>query len=114
MRLPFRNATVIAIAGHGYSDDWDDSATAGATTWTGTADAFLSDDRQNEYTDGRATTIVTRSIVVPKDLPVTVGDTLTVRWRDSTVTATVRAVLRSEPPKGVGLSATTRLEIELG
>lgn len=114
MRLPFRNATVTAINAAGLSDDWDDSATSGSVTWSGTADAYLSDSRQNEYTDGRSTTVVTRTVVVPKDLPVAIGDTLTMTWRSTAVTAKVRAVLRREPPRGAGLAGTSLLEIELG
>jgi hypothetical protein len=114
MRLPFRNATVTAVNAHGLMDDWDDTATIGSVAWSGVCDAYLTDTRQNEYTDGRSTTVVTRSVVVPKSLPVSVGDTLTIGWRSQTLTAKVQAVLRREPPPGAGLAGTTLLEIELG
>lgn len=113
MRLPHRNAIVTAVTGKAFSEGWDQAGTLGAASWTGSADAYVTDKSHNEYSGDGSSLIVTRTVVVSNDLPVAVGDTLTITWRDSTISPVVKGVVRREPPPGAGLSATTLLEIEL-
>lgn len=115
MRLPHSNATVTAISAKAFSADWDDGGTVSGAYWTGRADAYLTDERHNDYLNGSSTLVVTRSLIVPSELAVNVEDTLTVLWGGQTITATVRGILRQNPPPGIPAAvATSVLEIEFG
>ncbi len=111
MRLPHANARLTSVTRKGYAEDWDDAATSGSSRWTGVADAYISDDQRNIYEDGRASKIISRSIVVPADLSVEVGDVLTLSFRGSTITPAVKGILRQQPSPGI--DGTTLLEVEL-
>lgn len=112
MRLPHGNARITAVTGKGYSEDWDSAGTTAASArWTGVADAFVVDERRNVYDGERASTVVTRSVVVPAELDVRIGDSLTMTYQGAPLTLRVKGLVEQEPPPGV--PGTTVVEAEL-
>ena len=111
MPLPSHNATLTSIAPDGYTADWTSTATTAAATWTGTADAWVRDDRRNVYTNGAASTVVERTVVLPSNLTVNIGDTLTLVWKGATITPQVKGVVRREPPAGIAGSMVVEIEV---
>lgn len=111
MNLPHANASVTSVTAHGYTDDWSSASAAGSVTWTGTADAVVRDERRNVYGNGESSTVISRTVVVPADLALTIGDTLTVTWRGAASSMVVKGIVRREPPRGV--SGTTLVEVEI-
>ena len=109
--LPHRNATLTAITAHGYEGDWASASTDGSATWTGTAAAVVVDDTRRESTGSSSSVLVTRSVVLPAALSVNVGDKLTLSWHGTTITPTVKSVVRREPPAGV--DGTLLVEVEV-
>jgi hypothetical protein len=115
MKLPaITNATLSAVAGAGFSDDYDQSATAGASKWTGSESVYF--QRQTERVDagGRSDVIVGRSVVVSDDLAVAweIGDVLTVTpLGEAQQTLKVRRVA---PTRAPGLAGVVRLAVDDG
>lgn len=111
VRLPHANARLTAVTRKGYSEDWDDAGTSGSSRWTGISDAYISDDQRNTYDSGRASKVISRSVIVPSGISVEVGDTLTISYKGATISPAVKGILQQEPPPGI--EGTTVLEVEL-
>ncbi len=101
MNLPQANARLTAVVARGHSEDWDEGEEAGAERWAGTADAYVQQAQQQVRDGARDSTVVTRSIVLPPNVPVHVGDTLRLVWRETPVSWPVVAVTERVAPPGV-------------
>jgi ribosomal protein S28E/S33 len=112
MRLPQANARLTAVTGRGYSEDWDAAGTAGSTRWSGQADAYVQTQAQEVRDGGRDSTVITRSVVLPSEVPVEVGDTLALTYRETAVSWPVVSVIARTGPAGV--RSTTLVEVEPG
>jgi hypothetical protein len=115
--LPHSNALLTAIVSAGGSEDYDASAAAGSSKWTGSAEAYFTEQRERSYAAGQADVILRRSLIIPGDLASELdlleGDTLTVRFRGDNLSLRVRMIERREPPPGAH-PATIRLTLEEG
>ena len=114
MRLPaITNATLTAVAGAGFSDDYDDAATAGASKWTGSEDVLYSTSMTEQNAAGTSDVIEARSLVVSDDLDVDfeIGDVLTWTYRGDTQSDSVQRIAPTTAP---GLAGVVRLVIEDG
>jgi hypothetical protein len=114
MKLPaITNATLTAVTGAGFSDDYDDAATAGASKWSGSEDVFYRTSAERIDAGGSSDVIVGRSLVVSDALAVDfeIGDVLSWTYRDEAQSATVRRVAPTTAPD---LAGVVRLVIEDG
>lgn len=112
-RLPHSNATLTLVEAGSAVEDWDAVATR-ATVWSGIAQAYVMRADSREGTaDGSASSVVTsRTVLVPRPIPVSIGATLTLVTRDGrTERVTVRGVDYQTPPAGV--SAPVRVTGEV-
>jgi hypothetical protein len=115
MKLPaITNATLSAVAGAGFSDDYDQSATAGASKWTGSESVYFQRETERVDAGGRSDVIVGRSVVVSDELAVTweIGDVLTVTpLGEAQQSLKVRRVA---PTRAPGLAGVVRLAVDDG
>lgn len=111
LRLPHRNAVLTSIKASSLASDWDTASSDGAVIWTGTADAVVQDDSRRLSEGEDSSKIITRTIILPSDLTIAVGNTLSLEWNGSTITPTVKSVTRREPP--APLDGTLLIEVEL-
>jgi hypothetical protein len=113
MRLPQVNATRVAIRGPGFSAEGDLPATDGDAKWTGTADAYLSEEQVTSTAAGRLDLFRRDVLIIPGDLrpPVDLqlGDTVTFRYADTVQTRAVRGV---RARLLAAMLATVRLDLE--
>jgi hypothetical protein len=115
MKLPaITNATLSAVAGAGFSDDYDQSATAGASKWTGSEPVYFQRETERVDAGGRSDVIVGRSVVVSDELAVTweIGDVLTVTPLGESVQSL--KVRRVAPTRAPGLAGVVRLAVDDG
>jgi hypothetical protein len=111
LRLPHRNAVLTSIKASSLASDWDTASSDGAVIWTGTADAVIVDDTRRVTEGSDSSKIVTRTVILPSELTVTVGNKLSLDWNDTTITPIVKSVVRREPP--APLDGTLLIEVEL-
>lgn len=111
LRLPHRNAILTSVKASSLASDWNTASSDGSIIWSGTADAVIMDDSRRVTDGSDSSKIVTRSIVLPSALPITVGNKLSLDWNASTITPTVKSVVRREPP--APLEGTILVEVEL-
>jgi hypothetical protein len=115
MKLPaITNATLSAVAGAGFSDDYDQSATAGASKFAGEEPVYFGRTTERVEAAGRSDVIVGRSVVVSDELAVTweIGDVLTVTPLGESVQSL--KVRRVAPTRAPGLAGVVRLAVDDG
>jgi len=111
LRLPHRNAVLTSIKASSLASDWDTASSDGAVIWTGRADAVITDDVRRLTEGDDSSKIIKRTIVLPSQLAVAVGNKLSLDWNGSTITPIVQSVIRREPP--APLDGTLLIEVEL-
>ena len=109
--LPLTNATLTAVAGPGFTEDYDDPATAGSSKWSGSEDVTFSEITERVQIGGESNTIVRRSLIVDSELAVSwaIGDVLTVTYDGAARTVTVRRVGKT---LATGLDGVVRLVLD--
>jgi hypothetical protein len=107
--IPVANASLTAIAGGGFTDDYDLDATAdGTVRWSGDAPAYLV-RRRDERARGRTSDIVVDEfLVVDDELGKLVQDGDTVTFEFETVTENRQVSLVQRHP----VAGTCRLTFE--
>jgi hypothetical protein len=115
VRLPaITNATLTAVAGAGFSDDYDQSATAGASKFSGEEPVYFQRETERVEAGGRSDVIVGRSVVVSDSLSISweIGDVLTVTpLGEAQQSLKVRRVA---PTRAPGLAGVVRLAVDDG
>jgi hypothetical protein len=115
VRLPaITNATLFAVAGAGFSDDYELEETAGASKWSGEEPVYFQRETERIEAVGRSDVIVGRSVVVSDEVAVTweIGDVLTVTpLGEAQVALKVRRVA---PTRAPGLAGVVRLAVDDG
>jgi hypothetical protein len=112
VRLPQTNATLTAVAPVAVSEDYDQPEGDAPAKWTGGEAVYFSQRRERVEQGNTTSVVVTRAVIVPADLGVDwqQGDTVTLTYRDETVTGAVRAIERHQLP--VVALGTVRLTLE--
>lgn len=94
--LPQRNAVLTAITGPGFSADGDQAATTGTAKWSGSSDAYVTEEQVTSTQAGRLDLFQKDAIVIPGDLRPTVevvlGDAVSFVYAGVEQTRTVRGV----------------------
>lgn len=120
VKLPsLTNATLTKVETAGFTSDYDQVATVGATKWSGTEEVYFSEVTDHVNAGAvwagdaveRADVVVRRSVVVDSALPVTfaIGDIVTVTRDAVTEVGTVDRVTVT---KATGLAGVTRLVLK--
>lgn len=113
MTLPHRNALLTRVQGSGSTDTWE-AAVAGGDKWSGSVDAYYSEERERRTDGSGSDVVVTRSLVIENGRPpveIAIGDLVFFTFRGAEVAGSVRQVERRELPIA-GVTATTRLTLE--
>lgn len=97
--LPIVNARLLAVAGGAFTEDYDTPAGAGVTSWTGDAQAYLTQETiiASPSGTGGVDELVRTRLAFDRDLAtVAHGDTLTFVYDGDTLTRTARDVAVDE------------------
>lgn len=112
-RLPQANATLTAIRAPGFSAEGETPATEGTARWTGSADAYVSEEQVTSTVAGRLDLFRKDVLVIPGTLrpavSIQLGDAVTFSYAGAQQTRIVRAV-RARLLNGV--PQTVRLDLE--
>lgn len=113
MPLPQSNARLSAITSPGFSAEGDLPATPGEAKWSGSSDAYISEEQVTSTAAGRLDLFAKTVLVIPGDLRpavnIALGDSVTYDYAGATRTRTVRAV-RARLLAGV--PQTVRIDLE--
>lgn len=112
MKLPMANATLLQVTAAGGSEDYGRAAGGGDPVWTGSVGIYFHERVSLEQSGNTDSEVITRTLIVPAELPVD--------WRDGQMVSVqpagggdqvdgrVRVVSRSAYP---GAPGTVRLEL---
>lgn len=101
LQLAQSNAVLTAVSSASGTEDWD-RIISSANVWTGVADAYISVIKSRTSAGDQSSVITDRSVLLPREIPVTVGSALTVVTDEGvTESVTVRTIDRRVPPPGV-------------